>query len=194
LGKVPIYKKGNLPSIEELFDIEGEGFEIELEQINFEEQLSRFIDKGLFLIDKKELSVNFIRDLKKDIELLKSIKKEWFENGYPEDPKLKDFKVIVKNKLKEMPSRKIVVFTEFSDTADYLYKQLKKNDFRVFKYSSKDASLSNKEIIKRNFDAGIKQQLQQNDYDILIATDAISEGFNNKIKRLKRMAYGYKSD
>ncbi len=177
LGKVPIYKKGNLPSIEELFDIEGEGIEIELEQINFEEQLSHFIEKGLFLIDKKELSVNFIRDLEKDIELLKSIKKEWFDNGYPKDPKLKDFKVIIKKKLKEMPSRKIVVFTEFSDTATYLYEQLK-NDFRVFKYSSKDASLSNKEIIKTNFDAGIKEQLQRNDYDILIATDAISEGFN----------------
>ncbi|MFZ5948550.1 MAG: helicase-related protein [Stygiobacter sp.] len=177
LGKVPIYKKGNLPSIEELFDIEGEGIEIELEQINFEQQLSHFIEKGLFLIDKKELSVNFIRDLDKDIELLKSIKKEWFENGYPEDPKLKYFKIILKKKLKEMPSRKIVVFTEFSDTATYLYEQLK-NDFRVFKYSSKDASLSNKEIIKRNFDAGIKEQLQRNDYDILIATDAISEGFN----------------
>lgn len=177
LGKVPIYKKGNLPSIEELLDIEGEGIEVELEQINFEEQLSHFIEKGLFLIDKKELSVNFIRDLEKDIELLKSIKKEWFGNGYPEDPKLKDFKVIIRKKLKEMPSRKIVVFTEFSDTAAYLYEQLK-NNFRVFKYSSKDASVSNKEIIKRNFDAGIKEQLQRNDYDILIATDAISEGFN----------------
>lgn len=177
LGKVPIYKKGNLPSIEELFDIEGEGGEVELEQINFEEQLSQFIEKGLFLIDKKELSVNFIRDVEKDIELLKSIKKEWFGNGYPDDPKLKDFKVIIREKLKEMPSRKIVVFTEFSDTATYLYNQLK-DEFRVFKYSSNDSSLTNKEIIKRNFDAGIKEHLKRDDYDILIATDAISEGFN----------------
>lgn len=177
LGKVPIYKKGKLPPIEELFDIEGEDSEIELEQINFEEQLSHFIEKGLFLIDKKELSVNFIRDVDKDIELLKSIKKEWFGNGYPDDPKLKDFKVIIKKKLKEMPSRKIVVFTEFSDTATYLYDKLK-YEFRVFKYSSNDSSLTNKEIIKRNFDAGIKEQLKRNDYDILIATDAISEGFN----------------
>ena len=54
-----------------------------------------------------------------------------------------------------MPSRKIVVFTEFSDTASYLYDKLKE-EFRVFKYSSKDSSLSNKETIRRNFDAGIK--------------------------------------
>ncbi|BDQ02296.1 helicase-related protein [Ignavibacterium sp.] len=177
LGKVPIYKKGNLPSIEELFDLEGEDAEIDLTEINFEEQLASYTEKGLFLIDKKELKLDFIRDLDKDINLLKSIKSEWFGKGYPEDPKLKDFKKILKSKLKEMPSRKIVVFTEFSDTADYLYKELK-NEFRVFKYSSKDASLSNKETIRRNFDAGIKEQLKLNDYDILIATDAISEGFN----------------
>lgn len=177
LGKVPIYKKGNLPSIDELFNLESEDAEIDLKEINFEEQLASYTEKGLFLIDKKELSVNFIRDLEKDINLLKEIRNDWFANGYPDDPKLKDFKLILKNKHKEMPSRKIVVFTEFSDTADYLYKELK-NEFRVFKYSSKDSTLTNKEIIRRNFDAGIRESLMQNDYDILIATDAISEGFN----------------
>jgi ERCC4-related helicase len=177
LGKVPIYKKGNLPSIDELFDIEGEETEIDIESINFDEQLSKFIEKGLFLIDKKELSINFLRDLEKDIALLKSIQKEWFGNGYPDDPKLKDFKSILKKKLREMPSRKIVVFTEFGDTAAYLYEQLK-DDFRVFKYSASDSSLTNKETIRRNFDAGIKENLKLNDYDILVATDAISEGYN----------------
>ena len=59
----------------------------------------------------------------------------------------------------------------------YLYEELK-DDFRVFKYSAKDSSLSNKETIRRNFDAGIKEHLKLNDYDILVATDAISEGFN----------------
>jgi ERCC4-related helicase len=177
LGKVPIYKKGNLPSIEELFDIEGEESEIDSEKINFDEQLSTFIEKGLFLIDKKELSINFLRDIEKDIALLKSIQKEWFGNGYPDDPKLKDFKTVLKKKLKEMPSRKIVVFTEFGDTASYLYEQLI-DEFRVFKYSSQDSSLSNKETIRRNFDAGIKEHLKLNEYDILVATDAISEGFN----------------
>lgn len=177
LGKVPIYKKGNLPSIEELFDLTGEDTEIDLKNINFEEQLSTYTENGLFLIDKKEISVNFIRDLGKDISLLKEIQHEWFGKGYPYDPKLNDFKVILDNKLNEMPSRKIIVFSEFSDTANYLYEQLK-DYFRIFKYSSSDASLSNKETIRRNFDAGISDSLKLNDYDILVATDAISEGFN----------------
>jgi len=177
LEKVPIYKKGNLPSIDELFELEDGDAELDLERINFDEQLSGFIEKGLFLIEKKELTLGFIRDLDKDIVLLKSIKKEWFGKGYPNDPKLKDFKAILKKKLKEMPSRKIVVFTEFSDTASYLFEQLK-DDFRVFKYSSSDSSVYNKLTLKRNFDAGIKQDQQLNDFDILVATDAISEGFN----------------
>jgi len=176
-GKVPVYKKGDFPSVEDLFNSETGDAEIELNEINFEEQLARYEEKGLFLIDKKDLNENFISDLEKDINLLKEIRNDWFANGYPDDPKLKDFKVILKNKRDEMPSRKIVVFTEFSDTADYLFEQLK-DDFRVFKYTSGDASLSNKEIIRRNFDAGIRESEMRNEYDILIATDAISEGFN----------------
>jgi hypothetical protein len=48
----------------------------------------------------------------------------------------------------------------------------------VFKYSSADASRENKRIIRANFDAGLNASLQEDDFDILIATDAISEGFN----------------
>jgi len=177
LNKVPIYKRGNLPSIEELFDLDGESVEIDLNEINLEEQLANYNEKGLFLVDKSDLSKDFITDLEKDINLLEEIRTEWFQNGYPQDPKLKEFKTILSNKLREIPSRKIVVFTEYSDTANYLYNQLK-NDFKVFKYTSKDDSIKNKDIIRRNFDASIKEELQCDDYDILIATDSISEGLN----------------
>jgi len=177
LGKVPIYKKGGLPTLEELFDLTGEETEIDLDDINFDEQLVEYKDKGLFIIDKKELSVNFIRDLNADISLLKEIRKEWFGSGYPDDPKLEEFKRILKKKLKEMPRRKIVLFTEFSDTANYLYNQIK-DEFKVFKYSSQDSSHQNKNTIRENFDAGIDKVKQKNDFDFLIATDAISEGYN----------------
>ena len=46
-------------------------------------------------------------------------------------------------------------------------------------YTSKQST--NKKIkdqIKINFDAAIDKNKQKNDFDILIATDAISEGFN----------------
>lgn len=177
LERIPIYKEGDLPSIENLLDLESEEIEINIDEINFEEQLSNYIEKGLVLVNKKDLSEDFISDLEKDINLLETIKYEWFGKSYPKDPKLQDFKLKLKEKFKENPSRKIVVFTEFGDTAEYLFNNLK-NDFRVFKYSAKDASLKNKELIRKNFDAGLKESLQENDYDLLIATDSISEGFN----------------
>ena len=46
------------------------------------------------------------------------------------------------------------------------------------KYSSIDAGTEKKEEIRQNFDAGYKVEDQKNDYDVLVATDAISEGYN----------------
>ncbi len=46
------------------------------------------------------------------------------------------------------------------------------------KYTSADATPANKDSIRANFDAGLKTSLQQDDYHILVATDAISEGYN----------------
>ena len=48
----------------------------------------------------------------------------------------------------------------------------------MFKYSSADANEKNKETIKKNFDAGLPAAEQANDYEVLMATDAISEGVN----------------
>ncbi len=175
IGKVPIYKKGGLPDIEKLQEATGEDLDEDLEDINFDEQLKKYVDKGLQLIDKKELKVSFIKDLKKDISLLKEIRDEWFKNSVGKDPKLDYFTKTIQDQLSKDPTRKIIVFTEFADTANYLYDNLK-NHLRVLKYTSADSSSTNKQTLKENFDAGYHKQ--KNDFDVLIATDAISEGYN----------------
>lgn len=175
VDKIPIYKKGNLPDIDILIESTGEDLDEELKSIQLDEELKKYEDKGLWFIYKKELGPAFIKDLKRDIEVLKEIREKWFKKGFPSDPKLEWFFKIVKQKLHKEPNRKIVVFTEFADTAQYLYEQLK-DKLRVFKYSASDASEKNKNIIRENFDAGF--QKQKDEYDLLIATDAISEGFN----------------
>lgn len=174
-GKVPIYKKGNLPDVESLFDDTGDDSIKELDDINYEEQLQSFIDKGLEFVDAKDLSPQFSEHLRSDIELLKNISQKWSEVKPEDDPKINQFIEILQSQLQDQPKRKIVVFTEYSDTADYLYNQLK-GRFKVFKYSASDASKRNTEIIRENFDAGYANQT--NEYDVLIATDAISEGYN----------------
>jgi superfamily II DNA or RNA helicase len=167
-GEVPVWKKGALPelvALEEMSDTEAE------------EELNALTEKGLILIPKTALNSDFESDLRHDIEILKSIREEWAR--YNQDPKYDFFLSKITKSIAQDNKRKIIVFTEFSDTADYVFDRLKASGFtRVFKYSSADANDSNKKIIKANFDAGIPTEKQANDFDIIIATDAISEGFN----------------
>ncbi|MFA5778776.1 MAG: helicase-related protein [Elusimicrobiota bacterium] len=173
--KVPIYKKGDLPDIEDLEQSTEEDLSEELQPVTFDEQLKKYYDKGLKIIKKSWLKDTFIGDIEKDIKLLKEIRTEWFKDGIKHDPKLECFEKRIKQQLKKEPDRKIVIFTEFADTANYLNDKLK-NKLKIFKYTSADSSYTNKKTIKENFDAG--NPIQKDDYDILIATDAISEGFN----------------
>ena len=175
LGKVPIFKKGNIPDPNEFFDLSGDDGLDSVEDIVDNEQLSKYIDRGMWFIEAKELRKGFADQVRKDLGLLNQIHDNWFSKGNPADPKLLHFAEIIHDQIKHDPKRKIVIFTEFADTANYLFENLK-DKLRVFKYSSDDNTKTNKQIIRENFDAGAPKQ--KNDYDVLIATDAISEGFN----------------
>ena len=177
---IPIYKKGDLPDIESLIETSNdEGPDI-LGNYKFEEQIEKLSNKGLFEINIEDIRPEYIDDIKTDISILENIKLEWFgTNGkIKADPKQDSFYKEISTMRKEDPLRKIVVFTEFADSAEYLTKELKNRGVDVFGYSSRQASEQNKKIIRTNFDAGVPKNLQQNTYSVLIATDAISEGYN----------------
>ena len=142
-------------------------------------KLKELQEKGVWFIKKEELKENYISDVKNDLNILREIKKDWEIISSKDylDPKIEEFKKIIKEMLIDEKSRKIIVFTEFSDTAEFLYSKLKDSNFRVFKYTSAESgSKEAKNIVKINFDAS--SLIQKDDYDILVATDAISEGFN----------------
>ena len=166
--EVPIFKKGILPDVEYLNDLDEE---------EREALFSKFEEKGLIRIPAGELQPEFENHLKQDIQLLKEIQSEWSKTTT--DPKYDFLKKRISESITKDKKRKIVIFTEFSDTANYIYQKLNKEGFkRVFKYSSADASDENKRIIRVNFDAGLEESKQSDDFDVIIATDAISEGFN----------------
>ena len=128
----------------------------------------------------KYVKKEFVEDMIADLTLLKNLKTEWFgeKNEIKSDPKLESFIGIVRKMLADEPMRKLIIFTSYADTANYLGDALKKAALPVMKYTSADASLANKDLIRANFDAGLKPSLQRNDFQILVATDAISEGYN----------------
>jgi len=175
LNKVPIYKRGNLPDVYTILQSTNDYIDNELNPQTFDDLLKEYKEKGLQVIEAKELKKSFIEDVQKDIALLTEIRDKWFDSDGRKDPKTDYFINLIKNQLRKDPDRKIIVYTEFADTAEYLYKKLN-GTLRAFRYTSKYSTATNKKIIKENFDAGAPNK--KNDFDILIATDAISEGYN----------------
>jgi superfamily II DNA or RNA helicase/HKD family nuclease len=181
-GKVPISKKGYIPNADEIMDDTNDNFDEQIDGELFEAQIAAFNPNGILTIDKSLMKNEFIAKVQTDILLLNQIKDEWFgpESATSElDPKTDGLVEHINLKIKDNPKRKIVIFSAYADTVNYLYDQLtNKGQTRIFKYTSADSSTSNKNIIKENFDAGIRIEKQKNDFDVLIATDAISEGYN----------------
>ena len=98
------------------------------------------------------------------------------ETGY--DPKLEEVHERIQAMLHENPNRKIVIFSMYSDTAHYVYESLvNKGLTRTFYYYG-GSSAKDKQLVSANFDASYPIERQENDYDIIVATDALSEGFN----------------
>ena len=181
-GKIPIYPRQQLPDLEELFEHNTDD-NIDVADLNIEENstLEKYESKGMYWIKEKQLKDSYITDVKNDLEILTKVQEDWnkiLKHKEFHDPKIAAIIKFIKDELKKDPRRKIIIFTEFSDSAYYVHEQIKKIFKRAMVYTSNDSTVKNKKTIKENFDAGLKIEKQKNDYDILIATDAISEGFN----------------
>jgi hypothetical protein len=174
-GSVPILKKGQLPNPDDYTDEDGEiSFEFDVEI----ERLSK--TKGLIAIPKDmfEFGEEFYNDLRNDTNLLASIHDEWFLDKKLDnvDPKRDKLLEQLLRLIDEDPNRKIVVFSSYADTVNYLFESFK-NHRRFTKYTAAD-SQSIRKVIKMNFDAAIPKKNQLDDFDVLFATDALSEGVN----------------
>lgn len=172
---VPVFKKGMLPDIEELYETTNDVIP-EMVDDELDNAIQRLNARGMFEIKTEYLDEHFFDDLNADIELLEKLKEEWSKVTH--DPKLETFAHILKEQLKKQPNRKIIVFSQFADTIEYLGDKLQKENLPVFSYTAKKALSLNKEIIRANFDAGYTDYKQLDQYKVLVATDAISEGYN----------------
>ncbi|MBU1123969.1 AAA family ATPase [Patescibacteria group bacterium] len=182
--KVPIMKKGKIPDPDSVLLTSDDNIHEEIEaQTNDKEFETLKVTKGLIAVDRELIDPQFIEDVQRDRELLEEIHNNWFGESENEnkdfDPKLDEVKEKIENLLQENPAKKIVIFSSYADTVNYLYDQLTKRGLqKVLKYTSADASKERKRILRTNFDAGLIEDEQEDDYDVLIATDALSEGYN----------------
>ena len=92
--------------------------------------------------------------------------KDIFDENHPEIPIESD-----------SPKRKVVVFSSFKDTVDHIEKFVEKAfPGRVLVVSGSSFGREMAIKVKSNFDASFGRQTD--DYDVLITTDKLSEGFN----------------
>ncbi len=184
LGKVPIMKKGQIPDPESILASTNDIIDEEIANQTMEKEFTKLREnKGLVVIDKDHLNESFIKDVQRDQKLLKSIYQKWFGEEAGElvemDPKLDELQRQIQLLLSEYPERKIVIFSTYADTVNYLNHELSKRGLkRMLKYTAADSSRVMKKSVRCNFDAGLKESEQENEYDVLITTDALSEGFN----------------
>jgi superfamily II DNA or RNA helicase len=182
LGLVAIYKKGQLPSADVILNstddkVDSSVFEID-KTTAIEDNLKALRAKGLETIDKSNIKIEFAKEVEKDLSTLKTIQELWFGTSpIVHDPKIDSLITQIQYHQTKNKDRKIVIFSEYADTIDYLEIKLKE-DFRVIKYTSSIAKPELKETVRQNFDAGLPLDQQKNDFDIIVATDAISEGYN----------------
>ncbi len=139
----------------------------------------------------------WLKDLKSDKDALIGLKTAAKAVTPDRDNKLSVLKKLIKEKI-DQPinngNKKVIIFTAFTDTANYLYENLTKfaeEDLKVhialvvgsgknkttLGKNRFDHILTNFSPISKNRDK-IKEMPQEEEIDILIATDCISEGQN----------------
>lgn len=130
----------------------------------------------------------FVEELKEDMQLLEQLLGEIDALGLEKkDPKAKKLVEVIGEILEDShpdipieadsPRRKVLVFSAYADTVIHVAGYIeKKFPDKIVKITGCNFGPENARLIKRNFDASFN--VQDDDYDILLTTDKLSEGFN----------------
>jgi superfamily II DNA/RNA helicase/HKD family nuclease len=131
----------------------------------------------IYEIEKFKGKERFLNDIKGDLELFDNILKELQRlDLVNNDPKAECLIENVRKVRNAEPDRKVVIFAEYIDTVKYLEPILQNHFNNRVLVVAGDLSSGKIREIYENFDASYPSQ--KNDYDILLTTDKISEGFN----------------
>lgn len=164
----------------------------EMTEDEIEAQLAQYEDKinkgeypknhKRYVVVKFDRHSEFLADMKSDLLLFGEILEKL--NAFDlvkNDPKTaclaENIKQLMSEKLKEgEPKRKIIIFSEYADTISYLEKTLKEKFGNRLLTISGGLSQQKISALSKNFDASYDGQ--EDEFDVLLASDRISEGFN----------------
>jgi ERCC4-related helicase len=174
----------------------------QLSSILANESIDNDIDSDFFTNDKVKINLadmdllSWQYDLKNDLKIVKYLLSEMQKITPEYDYKLQDIKADIDNKIKNpinANNKKVIIFTAFADTADYLYQHISayiQNNHHL--HSAKVTGSKNTTTAKgvydfqsiltlfspKSKDKNVLMPNDLNEIDILIGTDCISEGQN----------------
>lgn len=137
--------------------------------------------KGNLVYKLSDLDDQFIEDINQDIKLFESIKNEIQElKLVTKDPKADAIAEKIIGAINKDPKRKIIIFSEFQNTIEHFYdyfKNYNESKIKILKVSSNISKKTYNDILQ-NFDASLPKKQQTDEYNVLLCTDKLSEGFN----------------
>lgn len=133
----------------------------------------------IYEIENFQFKKEFIDDIKSDIKLFEHIEQEIIDlNIIENDPKREAVLETIKDVLnhKTSPKRKVILFTEYTDTVRHLQKYFEKELLGRAMFCDGGITKKFAKELDANFNA--KHNEQVDDFDVLITSDKLSEGFN----------------
>lgn len=142
----------------------------ELLENDDDEAVQRLVDEDKARrYNSEDFIPEFRDDLENDLRILKEINRLWLD--IDRDPKLEKLqKELKENKI--LKDKKIIIFTESKETAEYLKSNLGE---KTLCYTGSSSTTIRDKVID-NFDARAKEP--KDDYQILVSTEVLSEGVN----------------
>lgn len=145
--------------------------------MNEDEDVDRFeelIEKGKIKVYKaSQFKPAFERDLESDLRLLEYIQERW--QSIEDYPKRRELINLLKGELK---NKKVIIFTEFIDTATDIVNLIKEEYTEKVKIFTGKSSRNDMQVVLDNFDDNLSEESRKDDYRILVTTDTLSHGVN----------------
>jgi len=172
--------------IEKVYNCHPDDIEAALEEFARQLLEMKIIPKHqrIYSIQDFDLAEEFMQDIQSDLELMHEIRAQVVTlDLVAHDPKANCLiseigKILRATPAPGEPKRKVIIFSEYLDTVRHLRPILDK----AFpgKVINSDSVLSSNLIRKilGNFDASLKPQNQEDDFQILLTSDKLSEGVN----------------
>lgn len=159
-GKVYISKKINV------YDLLDDG--------DIKKLLYHIEQQDVMAFDSRDFEPRFIRDLRSDLTELEYLRDMWTEIEV--DPKLDEFRNQLLNN-ETIKNKKAIVFTESTETAEYLYSNLQNIYGERIVFFCGQSSDMLKTAVEDSFNPKYKDK-GNDKYDLLITTDVLAEGIN----------------